>query len=217
MKHKMYGMMYCLFLCITMLLPSMPVYADARSVMAYIPVVCVGENTDEEFVYTLESASKEHQNVDATELRLSDGKKGSFDVTYTYPETYRYKISQKAGSDADTTYDSTVYDAVVYVTEDSTGNLAAEVIAYKDGSDEKVDAMVFNNHHVKSSGTSSSVDTSANVIKSVSTVATSTNQSAPNVQTSDIGTLPVYIGGIILSALAVMLILSKKRRVRDEK
>lgn len=180
MKHKIYGLMCCLFLCVTMLIPSVNVYANdagTKSVTAHIPVVCVCKNAkdaDEDFIYTLKPASATYQIVNTTELKLSGGKDGSFDVTYTYPGTYRYTVSQEAGKDSDITYDTVVYDAVVYVTEDSTGKLAAEVVAYKSGSNEKADKIVFNNYHKISSSTSNSGNVSASM-----------TQNAPNVQTSD--------------------------------
>ena len=215
MKHKIYDLICCLFLCVTMLIPSVNVYANGagmKSVTAYIPVVCVcknAKNVDEDFIYTLKPASATYQIVNTTELKLSGGKDGSFDVTYTYPGTYRYTVSQEAGKDSDITYDTVVYDAVVYVTEDSTGKLAAEVVAYKSGSNEKADKIVFNNYHKISSSTSNSGNVSASM-----------TQNAPNVQTSDAGTLLFYVAGIVISVLIVMLILSKrlseKRSVRDE-
>ena len=150
----------------------------------------------------------EYQIVNTTELKLSGGKDGSFDVTYMYPGTYRYTVSQEAGKDSDITYDTVVYDAVVYVTEDSTGKLAAEVVAYKSGSNEKADKIVFNNYHKISSSTSNSGNVSASM-----------TQNAPNVQTSDAGTLLFYVAGIVISVLIVMLIFKqmfKRKKERDE-
>lgn len=37
MKHKIYGLMCCLFLCVTMLIPSVNVYAnDAGTLLFYV-------------------------------------------------------------------------------------------------------------------------------------------------------------------------------------
>lgn len=214
MKHKIYDLICCLFLCVIMLIPSVNVYANdagTKSVTAHIPVVCVCKNAkdaDEDFIYTLKPASTKYQIVNTTELKLSGGKDGFFDVTYTYPGTYRYTVSQEAGKDSDITYDTVVYDAVVYVTEDSTGKLAAEVVAYKSGSNEKADKIVFNNYHKISSSTSNSGNVSASM-----------TQNAPNVQTSDAGTLLFYVAGIVISVLIVMLIFKqmfKRKKERDE-
>lgn len=212
MKHKIYDLICCLFLCVTMLIPSVNVYANdagMKSVTAHIPVVCVcknAKNADEDFIYTLKPASAMYQIVNTTELKLSGGKDGSFDVTYTYPGTYRYTVSQEAGKDSDITYDTVVYDAVVYVTEDSTGKLAAEVVAYKSGSNEKADKIVFNNYHKISSSTSNSGNVSAAM-----------TQNAPNVQTSDAGTLLFYVAGIVISVLIVMLIFKQMFKRKKER
>lgn len=211
MKHKIYDLICCLFLCVTMLIPSVNVYANdagMKSVTAHIPVVCVCKNAkdaDEDFIYTLKPASATYQIVNTTELKLSGGKDGSFDVTYTYPGTYRYMVSQEAGNDSDITYDTVVYDAVVYVTEDSTGKLAAEVVAYKSGSNEKADKIVFNNYHKISSSTSNSENVSASM-----------TQNAPSVQTSDAGTLLFYVAGIVISVLIVMLIFKQMFKRKKE-
>lgn len=211
MKHKIYDLICCLFLCVTMLIPSVNVYANdagMKSVTAHIPVVCVCKNAkdaDEDFIYTLKPASATYQIVNTTELKLSGGKDGSFDVTYTYPGTYRYTVSQEAGKDSDITYDTVVYDAVVYVTEDSTGKLAAEVVAYKSGSNEKADKIVFNNYHKISSSISNSWNVSASM-----------TQNAPNVQTSDTGTLLFYVVGIVISVLIVMLIFKQMFKRKKE-
>jgi len=40
---------------------------------------------------------------------------------FTTPGTYKYIVTQETGSDSNTTYDKTVYNADVYVTENDSG------------------------------------------------------------------------------------------------
>lgn len=50
---------------------------------------------------------------------------------FTTPGTYKYIVTQETGSDSNTTYDKTVYNADVYVTENDSGVMNAETIVYK--------------------------------------------------------------------------------------
>lgn len=59
--------------------------------------------------------------------------------------TYKYIVTQETGSDSNTTYDKTVYNADVYVTENDSGVMNAETIVYKNGSDNKLPECNFTN------------------------------------------------------------------------
>lgn len=64
---------------------------------------------------------------------------------FTTPGTYKYIVTQETGSDSNTTYDKTVYNADVYVTENDSGVMNAETIVYKNGSDNKLPECNFTN------------------------------------------------------------------------
>lgn len=113
------------------------VKAEEKKVTAKIPVSCTGENTDESFVYLLEGGHSEYEKVAEENLTLKDGEKGFFVIDYTYPGTYHYTIQQKKGTDNATTYDGTVYNVDVYVTENESGVMSAEPVIYVKGSAEK--------------------------------------------------------------------------------
>lgn len=130
------------------------VYADGDfpTSTVLIPVTCTAEGTTEEFTYTITSEySTGHDFVESDTIKLSNGKSGSFVINYDLPSTYSYTIEQTKGSDKDTTYDTTVYDVDVYVTEDEQGVLHASPIVYKDGKKEKVDSVAFTNTVKKTS------------------------------------------------------------------
>ena len=64
---------------------------------------------------------------------------------FTTPGTYKYIVTQETGSESNTTYDKTVYNADVYVTENDSGVMNAEAIVYKNGSDNKLPECNFTN------------------------------------------------------------------------
>lgn len=67
-------------------------------------------------------------------------------ITYTAPGIYYYQISHAAGADTRCTYDATVYDVTVAITnrQDGTG-LESSVTAHTGPSADKRDAMLFTN------------------------------------------------------------------------
>ena len=128
-----------------MLFSIVPVCAAEKTVEAEIPVSCTGENTTESFSYYLKAETSEFQTLSADSLSLRDGETGSFSVLYTYPGTYHYTLSQKKGTDKKTTYDETVYNVDVYVTEDEDGRMSAEPVIYLNGSSGKKQSAGFRN------------------------------------------------------------------------
>ena len=67
-------------------------------------------------------------------------------ITYTAPGIYYYQISHAAGADTRCTYDATVYDVTVAITNRQDGNgLESSVTAHTGPSADKRDAMLFTN------------------------------------------------------------------------
>lgn len=145
MREKRY---LFLILCLLVLLFT-PVHADEKYVTAKIPVACVGENCDEQFTYVLLADGGENQDdVVNSRFSLSDGDKDYFEIKFFCPNTYKYKVIQEKGSDKDTTYDETVYDVDVYVTEDENGKMFSEVVVYAGENGEKNSECKFVNKKV---------------------------------------------------------------------
>lgn len=226
MKHKTYGLLCCLFLCVVMLSPSVKAYAsdsNIRSTNVSIRVMCVCEDESKEFTYVLSPETTLYQKIDKTTFTLSCNHAESFGITYTCPGTYRYTITQMVGTDNMVTYDMSEYHVVVYVTDDGSDVLMANVVAYKDGSDEKVDDISFRNvchgsgqNRLNSDSTiKPSVQPTSTDMKA-SNVMISQNQSVSNVQTSDTKTMSVYLICMMIDALIIALILIRKRGASDE-
>lgn len=119
--------------------------AGAVPVTTRIEVSCEGKNTDETFIYDLETDNDQYQKISSKTLALKNGEKGQFDITFEVPGTYHYTLSQREGQDAATTYDDTVYTVDVYVTEDDNGIMYTDTVAYVDGEKEKKTEVVFKN------------------------------------------------------------------------
>lgn len=120
---------------------NIPVFAG-EPVTAHIPVSCTAEGIDGKFTYVLHSDGEADP---IKTLALGNGENGMFDLEFDQPGDYAYTANQVSGTDTDVTYDKSNYDVRVYVTEDDTGTMACEVVAYKTGFDEKVDAIRFVN------------------------------------------------------------------------
>lgn len=110
-----------------------------------VPVSCKGEDTTETFQYQLQGEASEFEQIETTELELKAGEKGEFSITYTYPGTYHYTVSQTKGTDKYTTYDDTIFNVDVYVTEDENGTLKADPVLYSQGDACKRVELIFKN------------------------------------------------------------------------
>ena len=152
-KKAAYRFCAAVLLLLVMCLPA-PAYAaesgaGGKTITAQIPVSCTGTNTTEQFVFRLTGESSPFQTVENETLILKDKEKGFFRITYTYPGTYHYTVSQERGKDGATTYDDTVYCVDVYVTENEKGNLYADPVVYIEGESEKKAELSFFNEKKK--------------------------------------------------------------------
>lgn len=181
-----------LFTCLAamlMLFSILPVCAAEKTVEAKIPVSCTGENTTESFSYHLKAETSEFQTLATESLSLRDGETGIFSVLYTYPGTYHYTLSQEKGTDKKTTYDETVYNVDVYVTEDEDGRMSAEPVIYLDGSSGKKPSAGFRN------------------IKKLDT-----NKTTGKVKTGDMSNTAFWIAALGLSAMLMGIMILRRKK-----
>ncbi|MCC8128250.1 MAG: hypothetical protein LIO92_12810 [Clostridiales bacterium] len=108
-------------------------------------------------------------------------------ITYTTPGIYNYTVHQAAGSNSRGTYDSTVYQVKVQITNDKSGNLIASVVSHVDGMDEKPADIAFTNSYTRSSGGGSSHSGGSSSGGSSSSGSTAGSNSGPGVSSSDSG------------------------------
>ena len=152
MQYKKKKVMTMAMLILTLMSAAVcnPVSVEAtdtaeKTVTARIPVACEKVDSEETFRYQLKGNPSKYEEIEQTELELKSGEKGYFQISYHYPGTYYYTVSQIAGTDEKTTYDSTEYQVDVCVTESENGELFAQPILYQLGSEKKKAELVFKN------------------------------------------------------------------------
>lgn len=131
-----------ILLLIALCLMTTPVYA-AGTIDAVIPVSCTAKNSNEEFKVSIKGGNGNQASPET--VYIKDGETENVSVSFSTPGTYKYIVTQETGSDSNTTYDKTVYNADVYVTENDSGVMNAETIVYKNGSDNKLPECNFTN------------------------------------------------------------------------
>ena len=184
-----------IFTCLAamlMLFGTIPVCAAEKTVEAKIPVSSTGKNTKESFSYHLKAETSEFQTLATDNLSLRDGETGSFSVLYTYPGTYHYTISQEKGTDKKTTYDETVYNVDVYVTEDEDGKMSAEPVIYLNGSNGKKQSACF-----------------------INTKELDTNKTTGNVKTGDTSNTAFWFVTLGLSAMLMGIMILRRKKKED--
>lgn len=138
---------FLLLLMCGLVLWLFPSKAEAATVpvTVRIPVSCDGGNPSETFTFVLDMETRDFQKPDQMMIRMKAGEEGAYTIHYGVPGTYHYKIRQEAGANKKSTYDTTVYQVDVYVTEDEKGVLQADPVIYLDGSKDKKAEVHFTN------------------------------------------------------------------------
>lgn len=194
---------------VSIYLLATPAYA-ADPVDAIVPVSCTAEGSTESFTVSIQGDSGFKASPE--KLELKDGESKDFTISINLPGDYKYKIYQEKGTEKNTEYDSNVYQAEVFVTEDEDGKLNADTVVFTNGSNEKSPKCEFINKVAKdiekkgngnSSGGSSSGGSSATQKSSSS----GTSRVKTGVETNELIYVGVGLFGMIVAAMAV-----KKRR-----
>ena len=178
-----------------------------KTVTARIPVVCEKVDSEETFHYQLKGSPSQYEEIEQTELELKSGEKGYFQISYHYPGTYHYTVSQMAGTDKKTTYDNTEYQVDVYVTESENGELFAQPILYLKGEDGKKAELAFKNTRETEKGSSNTPNTAKRE--------TDTRHKVKTGDTTDIILWSVFL--VILGMVLITATLQKNRMRREEK
>ena len=100
---------------------------------------------DGEFSFTIKEQKSSPDGHEET-VQNADGKVSFSELTFNKPGTYKYKITEKAGSDADVDYDAMEITMTVEVTQDAAGVLETKVTYSAEGGEtSKADDQEFNN------------------------------------------------------------------------
>ena len=193
-----------------------------KTVTARIPVVCEKVDSEETFHYQLKGSPSQYEEIEQTELELKSGEKGYFQISYHYPGTYHYTVSQMAGTDKKTTYDNTEYQVDVYVTESENGELFAQPILYLKGEDGKKAELAFKNTRETEKGSSNTPNTAkgetekgASNTPNTAKGETDTRHKVKTGDTTDIILWSVFL--VILGMVLITATLQKNRMRREEK
>ena len=137
--RKLSGLLVLPVLLAALLLMPVGAKAEEYACDAAIPVTMqLNGDKDEKFEVTIEAAEGADADqpmpaADNMSLLLADEEQGWFTIHYTEPGDYFYIIRQTAGSTEYMSYDTTVYEVQVQVTnvtaEDGSTTLKAQVIA----------------------------------------------------------------------------------------
>ena len=100
---------------------------------------------DGEFSFTIKEQKSSPDGHEET-VQNADGKVSFSELTFNKPGTYKYKITEKAGSDANVDYDAMEITMTVEVTQDAAGVLKTKVTYSAEGGEtSKADDQEFNN------------------------------------------------------------------------
>ena len=119
----------------------------AEEITAQIPFT-IKNTTGTVVIEAAEGAPLPHQTV------FEDVTEGKFELSFSEPGDYCYKIYQNPGTEQGVTYDGTVYEVCVSVFVREDGELYSVVSVNTEGSSEKADELVFENTPEPSTPTS---------------------------------------------------------------
>ena len=158
---------------------------------------------------------------EACSLLLGDGANGGFSIRYTEPGDYFYVIRQTAGSTAYMSYDTTVYEVQVQVTndtaEDGTTTLKYQVVANDvETPTEKAAALAFLNTYAPPTPTPDEHPDIAEGIENGTWGGTPTPKPVSTLpQTSDALPLTALVVVLVVAAAAIVVLVVL--RVRKNK
>lgn len=148
-KTKISALLCAVFLVMGMGTTAMAAESYQVTIPAVVAVSGTGAPQNE--VYTLVLEAVDNAPLpEETELSVTGAGTVSFGpVTYTTPGDYNYKVTQKAGSTENMTYDTAVIDVTVRVLCNEEGNLEANIWAIRDGNEQKLDEIKFTNTYTE--------------------------------------------------------------------
>ena len=201
---------------------------------AEIPVLCQDVTARETQIYQIE-INPENELMPAPvsgSIAVAENSTGKFEIEITEPGTYRYLISENAGSDTDIRYDDSVYEVTVFVENGAGDSLVCAVIANTLGRAEKAEQISFQNlaEEIPGSVTTAtsttaavSTETTTTVTEPVTTAAVTTATQPAGPITSIINSLRTgdrFPAGALCAGLAALTVLLSAflfRRKKTEK
>lgn len=228
--RKLSGLMVLPVLLAALLMMPLRASAAEYACDAVIPVSMeLNGDHDEQFEVTIEAAegAADGQPMPAEEERsilLADGETGGFAIHYTEPGDYYYVIRQTAGSTAYMSYDATVYEVQVQVTNDTAADgswtLKYQVVANDVNTpSEKAAALAYLNTYAPPPATTPTPDEHPDIAEGIENgtwggKATATPDPAAGLvpQTGDTLPLTALVAVLVLAAAAIVVLVAARRR-----
>jgi len=216
-----------LTLLIAVLVLQMQVFAADRSCSVSLPVEVnlTGESAPSGIDFTVKLTANDAASPmpEKDTLVLTGSGKGNIGpITYTRPGTYTYTAVQTKGSAEYVSYDTTVYDLTVFITNDSQGNLVSDVKCKAEGAKDKSPSISYTNSYVPpetETETATETETeSATETEAAKTIVTKTVHKSfvTAVKTGDPTAVMTLAGMLCVSAaviiFAVVYIMKKRKK-----
>lgn len=125
---------------------------------------------------------------------------------------YHYTISQQSGSNADCTYDNSVYRLTVTVTNDEAGGLGAISVLYRNEESEKLDCAVFANVYVTEPETETESETEPETETEKQTAKQTETDKSSAPKTGDSSNLALWIALMIAAAIIVSAVFFARKK-----
>ena len=105
-----------------------------KPIVAHVPFSCERAEVsgDVTYEFVIERMDEVSPKPDKDVILISGSGKANFEVPIDEPGTYSYKVYEKAGTNSDIVYDSTVYMVTLFVTNTEAGDLEYQVILSKE-------------------------------------------------------------------------------------
>ena len=119
----------CLFSLLCIVLSGGSVLAGSYDpITCTVSIDCLEIKNVDDFKYKIKIKPQDNAPAPVSdELEIKEDNSGEFKVTVDEPGTYDYLIYQVVGDDKDITYDTTQYEAHLFVTSDENGKLQYQV------------------------------------------------------------------------------------------
>ena len=150
-RMKQFRKLLLPLLIATLLFQTQALAADYSCTISIpVEVQVTGDSAPDavDFTVTMTPVDEANPMPDASSVTITGSGTATLGpITYTKPGDYLYTVTQKEGSEAYFTYDTTSYTVTVRVINDGEGGLTAEIWAIEEGGVDKVDEILFENSY----------------------------------------------------------------------
>ena len=141
---------------------------------------------------------------------------GKFELSFTRPGEYYYKVYQKSGTEQGVTYDSTVYSVCIAVFSNNDGSLYSVTAVNVEYSSQKAEIAEFENTLAEPSEPSKPIEPTEPTVPSAPTEPTSPNSPSTPPSTGDNSRLGLWVLLMVFSVLGIAVVSVMYRTTADK-